>query len=88
MMKAKLWAEEHQTYVFKWRCKVGKQENRPLMSEMDKIIQYNAFFWQYFVAGAPAHLSYNINGELALVNGAPVTLHSITFDDDEELQRI
>jgi hypothetical protein len=55
---------------------------------MNSIIDENNFFWQYFVVGAPAFLSYNINGELALVNGAPISLHSITFETVEEQIRV
>ena len=65
-----------------------KQQNRPPDEIMNSIIDENNFFWQYFVVGAPAFLSYNINGELALVNGAPVSLHSITFATIEEQSRV
>ena len=65
-----------------------KQQNRPRDTIMNSIIHENNFFWQYFVVNAPAFLSYNINGELALVNGAPVSLHSITFASIEEQSRV
>jgi hypothetical protein len=55
---------------------------------MPKIREDNAFFWQLFVAGAPYNLSQNINGELALVNGAPVTGHSLTFGNLSEFERV
>jgi hypothetical protein len=82
------WAKEHNTYVFRWRCQTRKQQNRPSDKTMSSIINDNNFFWQYFVVGAPAFLSYNINGQLALVNGAPVSLHSVTFATIEEQNRI
>ena len=82
------WAKEHKTYVFRWRCETRKQQNRPPDTIMNPIINDNNFFWQYFVVGAPAFLSYNINGQLALVNGAPVSLHSVTFATIEEQNRI
>jgi hypothetical protein len=87
-LKARLWAEENNTYVFKWRCKLKNQQNRPSSSAMNKITEDNAFFWQFWIAGAPANLSHNINGDLALVNGAPITLHSLTWDDEKEFIRI
>jgi hypothetical protein len=39
---------------------------------------------QYFVQGASGFLTETINGELALVNGAPVTMHSLTFSTKQE----
>ena len=26
--RACLWAKEHKTYVFKWKCRIGKEQNR------------------------------------------------------------
>jgi hypothetical protein len=44
---------------------------------MHQINESNSFFWQYyFVEGSSAFLSETINGELALVNGSPVTIHN------------
>jgi hypothetical protein len=48
------------------------------------IEEQNAFFWQYFVEGASGFLAETINGELALVNGAPITMHSLTFSTKQE----
>ncbi len=36
-MKAWLWAKKHGTHVFKWRCRIGKQENRPDQNTMEKV---------------------------------------------------
>ena len=87
-MKAQLWARENNTYVFKWHTRTGKQVNRPSLDKFSDIQEHNAFFWQFFVAGAPSYLSHNINPDLALVNGTPLRAHSITFSTLEELQRI
>lgn len=84
--KSRLWAVEHGTYVFKWRTKTTKHINQPPSSEMDSRREENSFFWQFWVPGAPANLKSNINGELALVNGSPVTTHSLTFADQEKHQ--
>ena len=86
--KARLWAIEHQTHVFKWRRKVGKEQNRPRTTDMMTITENNAFFWQFWVAGAPCNLSHNVNCDLALVNGAPMTAHSLTFCDPNEFERV
>ena len=55
---------------------------------MQAITDQNAFFWQFWVPGAPCNLSHNINCDLALVNGAPMTTHSLTFSDPNEFHRI
>jgi hypothetical protein len=38
----------------------------------------------YFVEGASGFLTATINGGLALVNGAPVSMHSLTFSTKQE----
>ncbi|CAB9516444.1 helicase PIF1 [Seminavis robusta] len=86
--KASLWAKHHQTFVFKWKCRVRKEVNRPPSSQMASIRESNSFFWQYWVPHAPCHLSHNINCDLALVNGSPVTAHSLTFSNQEEFSRV
>ena len=87
-MKAIMFAKENKTYVFKWKCKILQEENRPPDSIMQHILEKHAFFWQYFVTGAPCNLSVNINGDVGLVNGSPATLHSLTFSDPDEHSRI
>jgi hypothetical protein len=51
---------------------------------MTDIEEHNAFFWQYFVHETSVFLAETINGELALVNGAPITMDSITFSSKQE----
>jgi hypothetical protein len=81
--KCRLWAQDHKTYVFKWKCSVQKQHNTPAPHFLERAYENNAFFWQYFVYGAPCNLNTNINADIALVNGTPATLHSLTFDDPQ-----
>ena len=86
--KAKMWATEHKSFVFRWKVKVRRQENRPPIQHRQTIIVKNAFFWQFWVAGAPSNLTYNVNGNMALVNGAPITTHSLSYSDRQEYDRI
>ena len=86
--KASLWAKEHKTYVLKWKCRIGNEQNRPSECGMEQIMEKNAFFWQCWVPGANAYLPYNINGYLSLVNGAPVITHSLSFNDNLDLEII
>ena len=82
--KARLWAQRHQTHVFKWKCHVHKHRNPPLPELAHSIENEQPFFWQYFVKGAQANLSRGINNDLALVNGSPICLHSLTLSSPEE----
>ena len=86
--KAYLWAKEFKTYVFKWKCRIGKEQNRPSEHMMENITENNAFFWQFWVHGAPAYLTYNINGDLSLVNGAPLFTNSLLFENSLDLEII
>ena len=51
----------------------------------DKVLMHkeenNAFFWQFFVAGAEGFLNVKINGEVRMVNGFPIKCHSLHFAD-------
>jgi hypothetical protein len=87
-MKAQLWAKENKTYVYKWKTKVGFHQNAPNHESLPSYMEKHAFFWQFFVPDAKAYLNKTINGHLALVNLAPVTLHLITFATLEELDRV
>ena len=77
--KAMMFAKEHSTHVFKWKVRTQKWENRPEADHLARVMEENAFFWQHWVPGAEGYLTYNVNPALALVNGAPVTTHSLTF---------
>jgi hypothetical protein len=82
--KFSLWAELHKTYVFKWKANLTRIVNSASPTLMIDIEEHNAFFWQYFVQGTSGFLTETINGELALVNGAPITMDSITFSSKQE----
>ena len=86
--KCRIWAIEHNTHVYKWRCIDTAHVNRPTINDYESIVNSEAFFWQFWVPGAPAHLGHNVNPGLALVNGAPVTTHSLTFSDKSEFTKI
>ena len=87
--KAKLFAKDHNTYVIKWKMREGgAQVNRPPEDKMAKIVEENAFCWQYFVKGAPAYLSKSINVEIGLVNGLQVELDSLTLSNEDNRRNI
>lgn len=86
--KAALWARDHKTYVFRWKNKIRSEENPPNGPTRETTHQKNAFFWQLFVHKAPCNLNHNINGDLALVNGAPMTKHSLAITDPDQYSKI
>ena len=86
--KAQLWAKENNTYVYKWKTQIGLHQNAPSHQSLPAYMEKHSFFWQFFVPKAKAYLSKTINGHLALVNSAPITLHSLTFTSLEELDRV
>jgi hypothetical protein len=52
---------------------------------MTDIEEHNAFFWQFFVQGTSGFLTETINGELALVSGASITMDSIIFSSKQAM---
>ena len=86
--KCRIWAIEHKTYVFKWRCKDTAHVNKPNINDYNRIVAKEAFFWQFWVPNAPAHLGHNVNPSLALVNGSPVLTHSLTFSDRKQFLQV
>jgi hypothetical protein len=87
--KSALFAKDHKTHVFKWKVDIKSIENPPITSLMEQVEEENAFFWQYFVPGAPINMTDRLNTDLALVNGTPATLHSIetTTEQHEQIQQ-
>jgi hypothetical protein len=55
---------------------------------MPLVCEKHAFFWKFWVQNAPAFLSQILNSEMALVNSAPITLHSLNFSNPKEYQWI
>jgi hypothetical protein len=78
--QAILFAQHHQTYVFKWQNKLGSWKNKP--ADTTALFENNPLLYQHFVRGADAFLTKNINPHLGLANGTPVTCHSIVLDPD------
>jgi len=76
------------TYVLKWKSKDTKYVNKPNANDLAKLQQTHAFFWQFFVPGAPAYLNNNVNPDIALVNGSPLITHSLTFEQRSHYQKI
>jgi hypothetical protein len=84
--KAKIFAAENGEHVFWWRYKQEKWWNRPLLvEERLQMIESDPCFWQYFVAGADAFLTSNVNTNLGLANGTQVQLHSLTLSSEEQI---
>jgi hypothetical protein len=63
--------------VLRWRCKTTTKFSK-VQFDPDDIRCY-----EYFVHGAPAYLTENINVKRRLVNGASCSLHSLVFRRSE-----
>jgi hypothetical protein len=88
-LQAQRFAKEHKTFVFKWHAhKHGTWINPPSPEHLDYVADNNDFFWDYFVSGAPAFITENINTDLGIANGTPVTCHSLSFETKEECSAI
>jgi len=86
--QARNFAKEHKTYVFKWKCHLSAWKNRPPSEELHQAEEGEPFFWQYWVKGAQAYLTTNINTSLGLANGTPVVLHSLAYDNEQMIDEI
>ena len=84
--KSLLFAKHHSTYIFKWRTEIKVWKNKPTNADERKaILESNACFWETFVPQADAFLTYNVNNDLGLANGSPVSMYSITFSSEDQL---
>ncbi|MGL5936289.1 MAG: DUF1810 family protein, partial [Cetobacterium sp.] len=48
----------------------------------------NSFFWQLFVPKTKCYLNNKVNNNVALVNGAPLISHSLTFETPDAFDKI
>ena len=77
--QASKFAKRHNTFLYRWPLHLHKWKNRPLLNSHRQTVSQHPVFWQYFVPGAPAYLTNNLNTSLGLANGTKVELHSLTF---------
>ena len=87
--KATLFASDTGSYLFRWHCDIKDWKNHPiLMQERLDVQDADSCFWQYFVHDADAFLTANLNNNLALANGTPTRLHSLTFSTSDQLRDV
>ena len=86
--KSQIFAFDKNTIVFKWKVYTRGWVNKPSMDNEEKTQQQNSFFWQYFVVGAEAFLSQNLNSNLGLANGTSVICHSVSFSEQDIISNI
>ena len=77
--------------VVKWRNELKEDITCSLLNTeggIEKIFKSNNVeLFGYFVKGAPAYLTENINPLRQLANGTSVVLHSLTWDSDKPVQK-
>ena len=87
--KAALFAQDFDTHIIKWPSEAISWRNKPAdVLRTAEITDSDPCFWEYFVPGAEAFLTHNVNNELGLANGTAVKLHSLTFADSQQLQYV
>jgi hypothetical protein len=87
--KSLLFVQHHSTYIFKWKSQIIDWKNKPTNAgERQLIVENNGCFWESFVPQADAFLTHNVNNNLGLANGSPVSMHSITFSSEDQLMSV
>lgn len=81
--QAKAFAKHNKTHVVRWPVHFSSWLGQP-PSDSDNVYDEDPVFWQYFVKGAEAFLTGNLNVEKGLANGTRVLCHSLTFATPEE----
>ena len=78
------WAMKHGTNVIKWPRRERKWDAKPRNPfHLNRVKQQESCFWELFVAGSIAYLTFNLIIEKGLANGVPVRYDSISFVDDK-----
>ena len=77
-MRAKHFAKLHGVCVILFPKKYSAKLDT-FSAVLDPLYDTNEVMWEIFVVGAPAYLLEYIDRAKGLVNGTPVTLHSMSF---------
>ena len=78
------WAMKHGTNVIKWPKRERRWNAKPRNPiHVKRAKEQESCFWELFVAGACAYLTFNLNVGKGLGNGVPVRYDSISFTDKE-----
>lgn len=72
------------TVVIRWETNFSNWRQRPLARQHRLKAMEDPCFYEYFVAGAGAFLTQNIQKHLKLTNATAATFHSIVVDDREK----
>ena len=92
MLQSKKWAQFYNTNTIRWRRKIRDRtwRGKPKSDQNLARVLAEACFWELFVPGALAFLTFNLNTDLGLANGTKIKYHSVSFSnerDREEFQR-
>ena len=77
-------ALKNQTHVIRWPMKKGQWVGKPADPDFQNDALQDPMCYQYFVKGAQAFCSHNINPEIQLANGSPIVLHSIVPSSEQQ----
>ncbi len=82
--QAQLWAKHFRTHIVRWKRHIKSWKGKPSTERQVEEAEKETCFWEYFVPMAPGYLTYNLNTERDLANGAEIRLHSLSFETEEE----
>ena len=78
------WARKHKTHVISWKMKHTDWKGAPQQEDMLMDAMNDPAFYQFFVSGAPAYTTGNINPGLNIANGSHLTLHSLILASPQQ----
>lgn len=80
------WAKKYKTNVLRWqkRTKENTWKGKPVTPANEARAKQESCFWEIFVPGALAYITFNLNMMKGIANGVPVKYHSVSFDSEEK----
>ena len=82
-MQAEAFAKAHKLPFVMWKMElVGRQFESMTDGQLKELFENEPGLWGYFVRGAPAMLTQNIQPTKILANGSMGFMHSLTFQGE------
>jgi len=87
-IRAIMYAKSRHEPVIRWPRKYTQWAQQPSALYIDECIANDPCFYEYYVRGAPCHVTQNFNKYRQLLNGTSAVFHSLTMPSDEQTQLI
>jgi hypothetical protein len=73
---------------FVWNSPISYENITLTPAQKNDLYEQNPVLRDYFVEGAPGYLKKNLNPNIRLANGTPVTYHSLILNDQEDFEAV